>query len=146
MRLKKFKEKRLCGGKLVVTDFKRLNPEEGLFLGDFQPERFSEELAAYSADGKVYINAKINGSDIVAGIFQNLIPESKDTLQQYQKEYGKKFPNIKTFTDWEAWAQKETDNENIVHALAVLMVPLEMKRRSIESSYYGKVRAFPSQF
>lgn len=39
MKLKKFKEKRLCGGKLVVTDFKRLNPEEGLFLGDFQPER-----------------------------------------------------------------------------------------------------------
>ncbi len=144
MKLKKFKEKRLCGGKLVVTDFKRLNPEEGLFLGDFQPERFSKELAAYSADGKVYINAKINGSDIVAGIFQNLIPESKDTLQQYQEEYGKKFPNIKNLSDWETWAKIETDSEKIVHALAVLMVPLEIKRRSIESSYYGKIRAFPS--
>lgn len=144
MKLKKFKEKRLCGGKLVVTDFKRLNPKEGLFLGDFQPEQFSEELAAYSADGKVYINAKINGNDVVAGIFQNLIPESKDTLQQYQEEYAKKFPNIKNLSDWEAWAKIETDSEKIVHALAVLMVPLEMKRRSIESAYYGKIRVFPS--
>ncbi|MFG6319536.1 MAG: hypothetical protein K1W33_06780 [Clostridia bacterium] len=145
MKLKN-KEKKFCGGKLVVTDFKRLNPEEGLFLGEESPEQFCKELAAYSVDGKVYINAKINGSDIVAGIFQNLIPESKDSLWQYQEEYGKKFPHIKTFTDWESWAQKETDNEKIVHALVVLMIPLEMKRRSIESSYYGKIRAFPSQF
>lgn len=146
MRLKKFKEKRLCGGKLVITDFKRLNPEEGLFLGDFQPERFSEELAAYSVDGKVYINAKINGSDVVAGIFKIFIPESRETLKQYQEEYGKKFANIKNFTDWEKYARAETDSEKVTQALAVLMVPIELKRRAIESAYYGKIRAFPSQF
>lgn len=144
MKLKKIKEKRLCGGKLIVTSFKKLNPEEGLFLGDFQPEQFSKELAAYSADGKVYINTEINGSDIVAGIFQNLIPESRENLKQYQLEYGRKFPHIKSLTDWEMWAKTETDNEKIIHALAVLMVPLETKRRSIESAYYGKIRSFPS--
>lgn len=144
MRLKKFKEKRLCGGKLVVTDFKRLNPKEVLPLGDFNPEHLSEELAFFTPGGTIFVNTRIAGSDVVSGIFEIFIPESRETLQQYQKEYGKKFPNIKSLTDWEMWAKTETDNEKIVQALAVLMVPLETKRRSIESAYYGKIRAFPS--
>lgn len=143
MKLKN-KEKRLCGGKLVITDFKKLNPEEVLPLGDFNPERLSEELAFFTPDGTIFVNTRIAGSDVVSSIFEIFIPESRENLQQYQKEYGKKFPHIKTFTDWEAWAQTETDNEKIVQALAVLMVPLETKRRSIESAYYGKIRAFPS--
>ncbi len=144
MKLKKFKEKRLCGGKLVVTDFKRLNPEEGLFLGDFQPEQLSEELAFFTPDGTIFVNARIAESAVISGIFQIFIPESRETLQQYQKEYGKKFPNIKNLSDWEKYAQTETDSEKVTQALALLMVPIELKRRAIELSYYGKIRAFPS--
>lgn len=87
MKLKN-KEKRLCGGKLVVTDFKRLNPEEGLFLGEESPEQFCKELAAYTVDGKVYINTEISLFDVAAGIFEAFIPESRETLKQYQIEYG----------------------------------------------------------
>ncbi len=145
MKLKN-KEKRLCNGKLIVISFKKLNPEEGLFLGEESPEQFCKELAAYTVDGKVYINTEISLFDVAAGIFETFIPESRETLKQYQIEYGRKFPNIKTFEEWGKYAKTEADNEKIVQALAVLMVPLEMKRRSIESSYYGKIRAFPSQF
>lgn len=143
MKLKN-KEKRLCGGKLVVTDFKRLNPEEVLPLGDFNPEQLSEELAFFTPDGTIFINTRIAGSNVVSDIFKIFIPESRETLKQYQEEYGKKFANIKNFTDWEKYARAETDSEKVTQALAVLMVPIELKRRAIESAYYGKIRAFPS--
>lgn len=144
MKLKKIKEKRLCGGKLVVTDFKKLNPKEVLPLGDFNPEHLSEELAFFSPNGTVFVNTRIAGSDVVSGIFEIFIPESRETLQQYQKEYGKKFPNIKSLTDWEEYAKTETDSEKVTQVLALLMIPIELKRRAIELGYYGKIRAFPS--
>ena len=143
MKIRK-KERRLCGGKLIVTSFKKLNPEEGLFLGEESPGQFSKELAAYTIDGKVYINTEISLFDVAAGVFETFIPESRETLKQYQIEYSKKFPNIKNFEDWGEYAKEETDNEKIVQALAVLMVPLELKRRVIEAEYYGKIKAFPS--
>jgi hypothetical protein len=143
MKLKN-KEKRLCGGKLIVTDFKRLNPKEVLPLGDFNPEQLSEELAFFTPDGTIFINTRIAGSNVVSDIFKIFIPESRETLKQYQEEYGKKFANIKNFTDWEKYARAETDSEKVTQALAVLMVPIELKRRAIESAYYGKIRAFPS--
>lgn len=143
---RKIKEKRLCGGKLIVKDFKKLNPKNLLLFRDFTPEQLKKELVVFTQDGKVYINTNIAGNDIASGIFEILIPESRETLKQFQVEYGRKFPNIKNLGDWERYAKTEPDNEKIVQSLALLMVPIELKRRTIESSYYGKIRAFPSQF
>ncbi len=143
MKLKN-KEKKFCGGKLVVTDFKRLNPKEVLPLGDFNPEQLSEELAFFTPDGTIFVNTRIAGSDVISGIFEIFIPESRETLKQYQIEYGRKFPNIKTFEEWGKYARTETDSEKVTQALAVLMVPIESRRRAIELGYYGKIRTFPS--
>jgi len=143
MKLKN-KEKRLCGGKLVITDFKRLNPKNLLLVQNYTPEQLNEELAVCTAEGKIYINSRMEGNKMVSGIFENFITQSRKTLEEFQKVYDKKFPHIRNFDDWAAWSATEENNEQRVFALAVLMVPLELKRRSIESAYYGKIRTFPN--
>lgn len=136
------KEKKLCNGKLVVTNFKRLNPENFMPLQNFTKEELRKQLAICTTDGKIYVNTGIEGYELISGIFENFIPETRSNLMQYQAEYSKKFPNIKTIDDWMAWAATEVNKEQIVHALAVLMVSCELERRKIENSYYGKIRAF----
>ncbi len=135
------KEKRLCGGKLVITDFKKMNQKNLLLIQDYTPEQLDEELAVCTAEGKIYINSRMEGNEMVFGIFENIMPENSVTLDGYIKEIKIRLPEIrkiKNFEDWAAWAATEQDKEKIVHALAVLIVPLELKRRLIESSYYEK--------
>lgn len=136
----KSKEKRLCGGKLIVTNFKRLNQK------DFPAyDNLMEELAVFSPDGKAYVNTKMWGCDLVSGIFEVLIQESKGTLKKLKKEFSEKYPRVKDFDSWGEWAKSDgcTDNKEITESLAMLLIPIELKRREIEAGYYGKNLAFP---
>lgn len=143
MKLKN-KEKRLCGGKLVVTDFKRLDPKNLLLIQDFTLEQFNKAIAICTADGKIYVNVSIEGNEMVYGIFENFMTQDIETLKGFQEIYKEKFPHIQTFDDWSNWVTVAEDRQQIIFALATLMVPVELQRRKIEASYYGKTRAFPS--
>lgn len=139
------REKNLCGGRLIVTNFKKLNPKMFKPLYDYTKKELQEELAVCAPNGSVYINAKKEGCELVYGIFESIMPEHKYTLEAYTREIKKRFPEIKkikTFEDWAALVTTETENEIITHALTVLMIPVELKRREIERSYYGKIRNF----
>ena len=143
MKLKN-KEKRLCNGKLIVTDFKRLNLKNLLLIQDFTLEQFNKEIATCTVDGKIYVNASIDGNEMVYGIFENFMTQDIKTLKGFQEIYKEKFPHIQTFDDWSNWVTVAEDRQQIIFALAVLMVPVELQRRKIEANYYGKIRAFPS--
>lgn len=129
--------KRLCDGKLIVTDFKRLNPKNLPLIQDFTPEQFNKEVAACTITGKIYVNASIEGNDVISGIFENFMTQDIETLNGFQEIYSKKFPHIKNFDVWSTWAAAEEDSQQITFALAMLMVPVELQRRKIESNYYG---------
>ena len=139
MRLKS-KEKRLCSGKLIVTDFKRLNPKNLLLVEDLTSEQLNRELAVCTADGRVYVNIRIAGHELFCGVFENLMSEDIKTLEEFQEIYSEKFSHIKTFSDWGAWTATATeeDDKELTLALAMLLIPTELQRRKIESNYYGK--------
>lgn len=134
------KEKQSCGGKLIATDFKRLNPKIFYPVHELTKEDLNKELALYTLDGKIYVNTKIEGWNTVFSMFEILIGQGKETLKEFEKENHKKFPNIKTFDDWAKLAQSaKTDRErnDAMQVLGMLAVPIEIKRRKIEKEYYG---------
>ena len=53
------KEKESCGGKLIATDFKRLNPKIFYPVHELTKEDLNKELALFAPDGKIYVNTKI---------------------------------------------------------------------------------------
>lgn len=118
---------------ITVTDFRKLNPVDFYYVhGAIKDIR--KEIILCSYDGRLFVNKKFDGADLIYGLFNSLIHENVDTLQEYAKEYGKLFPYIKTFDDW--LTMKDTDL-NKVHALAVLCVPIEKQRREIMSKYFN---------
>lgn len=140
------KEKTLCGGKLVVTSFKKLNPKMFAPLHNFTKQELNKAVAACTPDGKIYVNTEAKGYELAYGTLEILMQENRATLEQYEKEYGKKFPDIKDFDDWAEWsekAQKEGKQNEIVYSFSALMIPIELKRRAIEKGYYGKIHQFP---
>lgn len=133
------KEKVLCGGKLIVTNFKKLNPRFFAPLQNFTRKELIKQFALCMPDGKIYVNAAERVCDLVSGVLEVLMQESRAALEEYEREYGKKYPHIKNFDDWAAWmekAQKEGQENDIMYAFAVLMVPIELNRRKIEKAYY----------
>lgn len=135
---KKKKEKILCGGKLVLTDFGKLDPQMFQPNYDYSKEQLREELSVFMPDGRIFINSENENCELYAGIFEYLIPESRYILEQYKKEMKRRFPGIKSFDDWLEWAGAGQDKENIVPVLAALMVPTEFKRRDMERMYYRR--------
>lgn len=134
------KEKESCGGKLIATDFKRLNPKIFYPVHELTKEDLNKELALFAPDGKIYVNTKIEGWNLVFSTLEILIGQEMETLKEFEKENHKKFPNIKTFDDWAKLAQSaKTDEErnDAMQVLGMLAVPIEIKRREIEKEYYG---------
>ena len=131
------KEKVLCGGKLVVTNFKKLNPKMFAPLHNFTKQELNKAAG---------VNTEVKGYELFFGTLELLMQENRATLEQYEKEYGKKFPDVKNFDDWAEWsekAQKEGRQKDSVYSFAVLVIPIELKRRAIEKGYYGKIHQFP---
>lgn len=133
------KTKTFAGGKVIVTDFKRLNPDMFKPLYDLSKGQLKKQSFLCTPDGKLYLNKAANGVEMVAHIFELLVRESKNTLLDFQQEYQKLFPDIKDFDDWNTM---QGTNEDKVKAYAMLCVPAELKRREIELEYSGKISLF----
>ncbi len=131
---KKDVERVIAGGKIIITDFKHLS------LDDFNycvksKEELQEQLALLSPDGKLFVNSAQEGHEMIVDIFKLLIPETKQTLNEYIKIYKKQYYYIKTFDDW---AKMQEDDKGRIYALTMLLIPIEMKRRELEWAYYFK--------
>lgn len=129
----------LANGKIVICDFRKLNPTDFEPLYYLNEGQIRKETSLCAPDGRLFVNKKMPGCDAMAEMFAILIREKRETLIEYQEEYQKKFPNIKNFDDFEK--MKGADDEKF-QVLAMLAVPAELKRREIEADYNGKMISF----
>lgn len=142
--MKKFsKHEEMVNGRIIVMDFKDLEPLDFQPLYNLSKGEIRSETILCAPDGRLFVNRKRDGYDFIAQMFKTLMVESKTTLLKYEREYKKIYPHIKNFDDWAAWAATEPNKENVPVALGVLLVPIELKRREIEKGYYGKIATFP---
>lgn len=124
----------LANGKIIVADFSTLDPSD--FCTGSDKKEFCGQAAALSFDGRIYVNSNTAWCEAVSGIFQLISRETIKDLTKYAKLYQKAFPNIKTFEDCGRIAEL-SENEQI-HALTMLLVPVEKMRREREAAYYGR--------
>ncbi len=131
---KKDIERVLANGKIIITDFKHLSLDNFNYCVKSK-EELQGQLALLSPDGKLFVNSTQDGYEILSQIFQLLIPETKQVLNEYLKRYKKQYYYIKTFDDW---AKMQADDKERTYALTMLLIPIEIKRREAEWAYYFK--------
>lgn len=129
-------EQTRANGKICICDFKRLDPDDFKTLYNFTKEELKDHIIIYSPDGRIFINSQDDSCELLTNIFENLMQNTQYTIEQYAKRYRQQFKDIKTFDDWGRWAATESDNEKRIHALAMLLVPVEVNRRQLEKKYY----------
>ena len=132
------KKQTKANGKIVICDFKSLNPVDFLPLHNFSKKEMSKELCLISPCGNLYINSRIDGYDFLAGVFEIIIQESKYTLDQFCKMFKQKYSKI-TFANI---ADMNGTNEEKTQAFTLLCIPVELQRRKIEREYYSKIKPF----
>lgn len=128
------KKKQLGNAKVILIDFKKLNPADFKPIHNLTKKEMCEELALCSPDGRFYINSASEGHELACKIFNILTRETYTVLSEYQKEYERRYPKIKTFDDL---INIECDDEEKACAFAMLAIPLELARRGLEQAYYG---------
>lgn len=134
------KEKRMCEGRLIVTDFKKLNP------ADFEPpyhfnskSELREEAILMSIKGILYVNSREAISEFLTKVLEFLMKESTKALKNYQRELKNKYPTVKNFVDWAEIAKREgCGSKDSTQSLIKLLIPIERRRRRFEFDYYGR--------
>lgn len=136
------KEKRMCEGRLIVADFKRLNPADFEPLYHFNSKsELKEEIILQSIKGIIYINSRSDSNEFLSKIFEFLMKESTRALKNYQRELKSKYPSVKSFNSWAEIAKREgCGSKDSLQSLIKLLIPIERKRRRMELDYYGQVR------
>lgn len=137
------RKKTLCNGKIVIVNFKKLKPQDFEPIHHLDAKSIKEELALCSADGRIYINSKQRWCGLVSSLFEILMKETRQVLQEYQEFISKKYPNIKTFDDFILWSEQNEDGEARMQVFTLLAIPIELQRRKIEQAYNGKIVDFP---
>lgn len=137
------RKKTLCNGKIVIVNFKKLKPQDFEPIHHLDAKSIKEELALCSADGRIYINSKQRWCRLVSSLFEILMKETRQVLQEYQEFISKKYPNIKTFDDFILWSEQNEDGEARMQVFTLLAIPIELQRRKIEQAYNGKIVDFP---
>lgn len=136
------KGKGLCEGRLILTDFKKLNP------ADFEPlyhfaskSELREEVVLLSVKGILYVNSRETISEFLTKVLEFIMKENMKTLKKYRRELKNKYPAVKGFEDWGEIAKKEgCGSKDSLECLIMLLIPIEQKRRKAELNYYGQVR------
>lgn len=136
------KQEKMCEGRLIITDFKKLNP------ADFEPlyhfttkSELRGEIILQSIKGVIYINSRSDTSEFLSKIFEFLMKESTRALKNYQRELKSKYPSVKSFNSWAEIAKREgCGSKDSLQSLIKLLIPIERKRRRMELDYYGQVR------
>ena len=136
------KEKKMCEGRLIVTDFKKLNPEDFEPLYHFNSKsELREEVVLQSMKGIIYVNSRNGSSELLSKVFEFLMGENMKSLKRNQRELKNKYPAVKSFTDWAEIAKREgLGSKDSIQCLVMLLTPIERKRRRAELNYYGQVR------
>ena len=124
-------------------NFKKLKPQDFETIHHLDAKSIKEELALCSADGRIYINSKQRWCKLVSSLFEILMKETRQVLQEYQEFISKKYPNIKTFDDFILWSEQNEDGEARMQVFTLLAIPIELQRRKIEQAYNGKIVDFP---
>lgn len=140
VRIWKKEKKESCGGKLIATDFKRLNPKIFYPVHELTKDDLNKALFLCTPDGKMYFNTKREECNLMFSVFEILVKERRDILKELEKQTRKEFPNIKNIDDWVEFVQSantEAEQERAMRVLGSLMIPTELDRREIEKHYYG---------
>lgn len=124
---KKIKKEIFAGGRIVVTDFKKLKKE------DF-PQHENGKMFFMHYDGKIYLDSRDEANGVIIMLLKMLVPYSRAELLKMEKERKRRYPNIKTAEDLE---QLKGDNEAFMNALAMLLIPIEIISRETKKAYYG---------
>lgn len=132
------KDKTMGNGKVVICDFRKLDPTNFVPPG-MTKEKMKNSLLLCSTDGKMYFKKGDPLAELIADVFDLLVNETVANLNQYKLMYGKLFPQVKKLEDIE---HIPADDPNRIHALTVILVPVELNRRKIEAAYYGKIRRY----
>lgn len=132
------KEEKMCEGRLIITDFKKLNPADFEPLYHFNSKsELREETILQSIKGIIYINSRSDSAEFLAKIFEFLMKESAKSLKDYQRELKSKYLGVKNFTDWAQIAKREgCGSDDSLQSLIKLLIPVERKRRRMEFDYY----------
>ena len=88
------KEKNACCGKLIMKDFRKLNPRDFKSLYQLTRDVLESELIIFAPDGKCYVNSKKPGCEFAFSVFETLMRESTSTLEECRKEFLEKYPDI----------------------------------------------------
>lgn len=125
-----------ANGKLVVLDFKYMKPEDLSPIYNLTKDQLIKEYAVCGPDGKIFINSRMNGHELLADIFEILIPEKRYILEQYRAMCKKDYKDITL----ENIGEFNLNGPDLSKAFAGLLVPIEFLRRDIEKAYYEKVQ------
>ena len=82
---------------------------------------------------KIFINKKSEFAEYLAKTLEVLMQETRETLKDYESMMKEEFPEIESFDDWAKMTGGDNERNK---AFAMLMVPVELKRREIENKYY----------
>lgn len=116
-----------AGGRIIVTDFRKLKKDD-------LPAYEEGDGVVVNYDGKVYINSRAVSSEIIIPIFKILVEYPMDKLKELQEEQRKEFPDVKEVDD----LKKLIGNQKkFMLALAMLLVPAEIRSRELQRAYYG---------
>lgn len=125
---KKEKGEVFANGRIIVTDFRKLKKE------NFPTYKDKSMLFFIHYDGKIYLDSKDEANEAIIMLLKMLVPYSRAELLKFEKDRKKRYPNIKKVEDLE---QLEGDSEAFMNALAIFIIPMEIKSREMEKAYYG---------
>ena len=89
----------------------------------------------FAKNGTVYVNADRETGVIIADILSILASESMKELSQNYIMLRKKYPYLNTANLEFSLLKEPNDNEK-VQMLYFMLIPAEIKRRSLERAYY----------
>lgn len=124
---KKLKKEVFANGRIVVTDLEKLKKE------DF-PQYNSGDMLFLHYDGKIYIDSNNDGNEAIVMLLKMLVQYPMAELYKMVRERKKRFPNIKTVNDL---PQLKENTVAFMEALAIFIIPVEIKSREVQKAYYG---------
>lgn len=122
-----------ANGKIVLVSFDGLNPLDFPYKDDLTTENIGEQSILLSFDGKIFVNQDIDGNDALTELLEVLARETRYKLDQWQRKNKKRFANV-TFDN----VAEIQDVQKRAEAIAYLLIPPEIIRRSVEKQYYSQ--------
>lgn len=124
---KKGNEEVFAGGRVVVTDFRKLKRKN-------YPQYEKGVMLFLNYDGKIYLDSEEEANEAIILVLKILVQYPKTELRKWEKEQKRRYPDIKTVEDLE---KLKGDNDKFMKALSMLLVPMEIKSREAQRAYYG---------